>query len=240
MKNVIALVSLAGLAAAASAVPVNVEIDRSSYQMVVATGISLDDGREARTSTQYDNISAVTEGYFNLQATAEADGELEVVNFDDYQSIASDDISLEEFQFVGGVNASDPFFPTPGGVVFFDFFDSAGNLIDGAGVVLPEGGNFIWTITLNTPFDITSSGFVQMSFDDDNLTGVSPDASTAQWFLTADDATVGNNLLNAGFTSPDTGADLNQAFSITGTEVPAPGAMAVLGLAGLASSRRRR
>ncbi|MEM7755917.1 MAG: hypothetical protein AAF297_09810 [Planctomycetota bacterium] len=240
MKNVIALVSLAGVAAAASAVPVNATIDRSGYEIYGATGISLDDGRQVRSQgIQYSNQTSDAEGFFNIQATQNINSATEVVNFDDYQSAASDDITLEEFSFVGGVNAGGTFGPGPGGVVFFDFFDLSGTAIDGFGVILPEGGNFFWTITLNTPFDIASSGLVQMSIDDEDLFGTGTTASTGQWFATADDATVGNNLLSAGFTSP-LGADLNQAFEIFGTEVPTPGAMAVLGLAGLTATRRRR
>ncbi|MEM1185787.1 MAG: hypothetical protein AAGI53_12410 [Planctomycetota bacterium] len=240
MKNVIALVSIAGIAAAASAVDFATDIDRSGYEIVGATGVSLDDGRVVRTTSQYDNTNAATEGFFNIQGTQNINTELEVLGFDDYSSIATNNILLEEFTFVGGVNSAGTFGPGPGGVVFFDFFDSSGAFVDGIGVILPEGGNFIWTLTAATPFEIAADGFVQMSFDDEDLFSTGTTAQTAQWFSTADDALVGDNGLNNGFVSPGTGADLNFAFAITGTEVPTPGAAAVLGLAGLAATRRRR
>jgi len=243
MKIVTALVSVAGLAAAASAnVTFQQEIDRSGYDIYGATAYSLETGEVvSRTVSQYDNLSGNDEGYFGIEGTQQIDGALEVLNFDDYSSIATNNISLEEFSFVGGVNSpGNPLTGLNQGVVFFDFFDTSGNLVDGFGVILAEGGNFIWTITINNPFEIAANGFVQMSYDDENLAGTGFTATTARWFATADDAVVGDNGVNAGFTSPDTGADLNQAFAIVGTEIPTPGAMAAFGLAGLAAARRRR
>ena len=241
MKTVIALASVAGMAAAASAQVDLSSIDRSGYSIYGAEARSIATGAlVGRTTSQYDNTTNAAEGYFNIGGGADANGALEVLGFDDYQSIATNNISLEEFVFVGGVNSSDPITgPGPGGVVFFDFFDSSGAFVDGFGTVLSDGGNFIWTITLNNPFEIAAGGFVQMSYDDEDLAGTGTIAATGQWFATADDAIVGDNLLSNGFTSPD-GTELNFAFGITGTEIPAPGAMAVLGLGGLAAARRRR
>jgi hypothetical protein len=236
MKNVIAIVAVAGAAAAASALPAN--IDRSGYTIYTPASAQAIDtiAPVENTGIVYSNMTADTEGFFSVTSTGTVDGALDVVNFDDYQSTAPGGGFLDEFRFVGGVgNSNDPF--DTGGVVFFDFFDAGGAPVDGFGVVL-NAGNFIYTINItNNDVAVAGSGFVQMSFDDEDLFGFGA-ASQASFFLTADDATVGNNLLGAFPGGSPLGADLNHTFELN--IIPTPGAAAVLGFAGLAATRRRR
>ncbi len=241
MKSIIGIVAVAGAAAAASALPAN--IDRSGYTIYAPAAQQAIDSIAPNefVGVAYSNMTSSSEGFFSVSNTTPvADGNLDVVNFDDYQSIAPNGGFLDSFRFVGGVNTAqtDPLLPpNPGGVVFFDFFDAGGNLVDGFGVNLSQGGNFIWTINItNNDVAVASGGFVQMSFDDEGLFGAA--VSRAQWFVTADDATVGDNLVGAFPGGSPLGADLNQAFELT--LVPAPGAVAMLGLGGLAATRRRR
>lgn len=177
----------------------------------------------------YSNITSDVEGFFSVgSGPADGDGAPQVVSFDDYQSIAPAGGFMDEFTFVGGVDVA-------GGVLFFDFFDAAGaNVVDGFGVALSQAGNFIWTIDItNNDVAFDGSGFAQMLVDDDGAFGP---AANGTFFLTADDATVGDNLA-AGFTSP-LGADLNHAFEIVA--IPAPASAMLLGLGGFAATRRRR
>ncbi len=238
MKSIIGIVAVAGAAAAASALPAN--IDRSGYTIYApASAQALDVSSPEFAGVAYSNLTNSVEGFFSIANTAPvANGALDVVSSTDYQSIAPNGGFLEQFRFVGGVNAAqtDPFLPpNPGGVVFFDFFDAGGNFVDGFGVNLSQAGNFIWTINISSEVAVAAGGFVQMAFDDENLFGAGA-ATRAQWFVTADAATVGNNL-NAEFTSP-LGNGLHHAFEMT--LIPAPGAVAIMGLGGLMAARRRR
>jgi hypothetical protein len=224
---VVAMVAIAGSASADFT-----SIDRSDYIIytdVTATPIGVDSAQRGVGATVYSNMTSDAEGFFNLAAgPADGDGVPQTINVDDYQSIAPGGGLMAEFQFVGGVTVA-------GGAMFFDFFDAGGTLVDGFGVLLPQAGNFIWTINItNNDVAFAGSGFVQASIDDDGAIGP---ATGGSWFLTADDATVGDNLLSAGFGSP-LGADLNHAFQINA--IPAPASAALLGLGGLAAVRRRR
>lgn len=107
------------------------------------------------------------------------------VGADDYDSINDGTIDLGRFRFIGGVAA-------PGQVVFFDFFDSGLNFVDGFGVALPMGGNFAWSITINPTIAIPDTGAVQMTADA---------GATATWFVGTEGPTVGTedvNMFGAG------------------------------------------
>ena len=210
------LVAAAGLASA----DVNLESvqDRSGYQMFNATATEI--GTQSRGGvgpTQYDNIAAGPGGYVAFPAS-----NVNPIGVADYQSVATNNIALDEFQFVGGVDAL-------GGTVFFDFFDANGAFVDGFGVSLSQTGNFIWTITTDGLFEAAAGGFVQMTVDDGGFV-----VPNAQWFLSDGAAAIGDALLE------DAGGGNNFNFALVGSEVPAPGAVALLGLSGLVASRRRR
>ncbi|MFG0245559.1 MAG: hypothetical protein ACF8MF_05845 [Phycisphaerales bacterium JB052] len=219
-----AVAALALSAGFAVAAPIeSTQIDRSSYEVYSAHAETL---RGAGPFTMYSDIEAGPDGYVSFPDTAiDANGELEVAGTADYTSVSAGDIALDQFVFVGGVDQA-------GGVMFIDFYNSAGDYIDGFGVQLAEEGNFIWTIDLSETVMVASSGFVQMSIDDEDLAGAGSTAA-GRWFLGNNGATVGD----AGLAEGD--PDFNFAFELN-SNVPAPGAMALLGFGGLCASRRRR
>lgn len=209
------IIAAAGIASA----DVNLEsVDRSGYQTFTASATEIGtQNRGGVAPTQYDNIAAGPGGYVAFPPS-----NTNPIGTADYQSVATNNIVMDEFQFVGGVDAV-------GGTVFFDFFDAGGNFVDGFGVSLSEAGNFIWTIDLAGAFEAASGGFVQMSVDDGGFV-----VPNAQWFLSDGAPAVGDAL------AEDAGGGNNFNFAIVGSEVPAPGAVALLGLGGLVASRRRR
>lgn len=168
---------------------------------------------------QYSNMDAGPNGYVAFPAASGP------IGFDDYSSVAGDDIDLAEFGFVGGVTDA-------GGIAFFEFYDASSNFVDSFGVALTNPGNFIYTITITGfPGSITvpESGLVQMVAD-----AASNPSGGGQFFLGDAGPTIGSTVIG----SPVAGFDHN--FRINGEPIPAPASMALLGLGGLAAARRRR
>ncbi len=213
MKNLLCVALLAGSALSSSALGITV-----SAQPIEGGGGYID-----RVATVY---SSLTGGYASFPA---ATGPL---GFDDYSTTnASDNVmTLAQFKFVGGVS-------TVGGTLTMQFFDpnNGNSLFNAFNVSLPQAGNFIWTITLgalpdgsDSTFVVPTNGIVQI---------VAAPTTTGQFFFTGAGlpAAVGSN--NPAFGS---GAALNrnQAFELVA--VPAPGALAIVGLGGLVAARRRR
>ncbi|MBL0927739.1 MAG: hypothetical protein IBJ11_08820 [Phycisphaerales bacterium] len=129
--------------------------------------------------------------------------------------------NLSAIRFVGGVTAAN-------GVLFFDYFDSGGNFVNGFGVQLPSAGDFIWTITLApATIQVATSGFMQITAN----TG-----TNGRWFFTTTAPTVGGNAIGTG-----TGAGLTpQRYNAFELSIPSAGTGALFGLAGLVGLRRRR
>lgn len=131
---------------------------------------------------------------------------------------------LGAFGFVGGTNAA-------GGSVTFNFYEYSGSggefgaLANTFTVALPQAGDFLWTITLDPGFEIPTLGVVEMV----NGTG-----GSSRWFLTSTAPTVGTSLGSPFAAYPA------QSFQFVEGVVPAPGVLALLGVAGLARGRRRR
>ncbi|MDA0803737.1 MAG: hypothetical protein O2819_08315 [Planctomycetota bacterium] len=125
---------------------------------------------------------------------------------------------LLSFRFVGGVDTADS-------SLRFTFWNAAGDTqVSTFDVTLSQAGNYIWTITLDAADNILApqNGWME-------VTGV--DGATGKWFLTTTAASVGSQVPVSG--------DYIHAFEMTTSGVPAPGALALLGLAGLVSRRRR-
>jgi hypothetical protein len=139
------------------------------------------------------------------------------IGFDDYDSILPGGYDvLTNFKFVGGVS-------TIGGRLDFNFYHPDGTLISNFFVTLPQAGNFIWTID-NINIVIPTDGIVE---------AVAAADTTGRWFLATNAPTIGTQ--NPGFGGA--GGGNSHRFEL---QVPAPGAAALLGLAGLVAGRRRR
>jgi hypothetical protein len=251
MKTLVSALAVAGLAGSAFGLIGADSIDRSNLpvfdQNNLPAGMSMNaapiDGRiDDRVGTEtYSNMSSGS-GYL---ANAAFSGTISV---EDYATTLSDGASdgvdgtggatfnLVEFGFVGGVAAG-----SVDKVVFFDFFDVAGNFVDGFGINFANFGNFIYTITI-TP------GSVQAPVE--GLLGMFTNAGTnAQHFLSDATPTVGSKgthnetlVYGPGFFDFDYGngngvVNLDFLFRLN---VPTPGTAALFGLAGLAGIRRRR
>ncbi|MBI1191332.1 MAG: PEP-CTERM sorting domain-containing protein [Tepidisphaera sp.] len=182
--------------------------------------IGSDAGYQSRAVTQIYNGQA---GPYSAFAAAGG-----AIGFDDYTSTASGaSTTLASLVFVGGVTNA-------GETISFQFFNPDNSLAaDSGSLALPQGGNFIWTITFgNLPdgsdstFQIPTAGILQLTVG----------TGTGRWFLTATPPTIGSNNPTFGGGS-QTSVPFN-AFSLNA--VPAPSSLALLGLGGLVAGRRRR
>lgn len=140
------------------------------------------------------------------------------IGFDDYASTMTTDVeTLQSMRFVGGVT-------TAGMSLQFDFYSTSAVLVNSFTLAFPQGGNFIWTVN-GIDVDIPKNGILQIT---------APAGSTGRWFLSSTAPSVGTNDPLFGGAN---GGALSHRFEFT---TPTPGALALLGLGGLAASRRRR
>lgn len=122
---------------------------------------------------------------------------------------------LTQLRFVGGVAVANT-------SLLFTFSDSSAVALSSFAIAIPQAGNFIWTISFTEADGINVAKIGSMT-----ISGV--DGATGRWFLTSTPTSVGSQ-------TPVTGT-LIHAFALT--TVPTPGALALIGVAGLASRRRR-
>jgi hypothetical protein len=200
MRKVFLAGLVAAFATAAFAAPVlsNVTLERAPLDESVFG---------ARDYLIFDNISSSTAW---TNATTAGPGLM--VGVEDYNLPTVASPILTEFQFVGGVAAA-------GQILWFDFYDDMGTYIDYAGVQFPQGGNYIWTITIGTPFAIPDGGYMSMTADSYYS------SSTGTWFMTQDPPAVGT-----------TDGLENYAFSLT--VLPEPASLLLVALGGLFLRRR--
>jgi hypothetical protein len=149
-----------------------------------------------------------------------------------------DTFGLVEYGFAGGVTAAN-------GILFFEFYYNNFSFAGSFGVQLPSAGNFIWTITIGNPAatQIPTEGYHQIFAN--NNPNIGP-VTSGQWFLGPNGAnpTIGHNdsawdngSFDYGTTTTPSVLAIGQSFRLN---APAPGAAALMGLAGLAGIRRRR
>jgi len=145
---------------------------------------------------------------------------------DDYQSVhpatGSGNFQMDAMRFVGGVTAV-------GGILDFFFLDATGStIISSFGVAFPSAGDFIWTITVGS-LPVGVNGQLQIQ----SRTG-----TTGRWFATSTAAAPGSNSFTFGHGSTFSSGPKIATFELQA--LPAPGAMALLGMGGLIATRRRR
>jgi MYXO-CTERM domain-containing protein len=198
----IAVLSVLALAGAASA---NITV---SAEPLDAPGF------ESRVGEVYSNILGPFSG-FPARAGS--------LGFDDYSSTMANPVeSMTIMKFVGGVTVANT-------LLNVNFYNTSAVLVNSFSITLPQGGNFIWTITMGGGgLDIPKDGIVEL---------VAPQGSTGRWFLTPTAPSIGSTSQTFGGATNSAGAHLNHAFEIV---TPAPGAAALLGLGGLVATRRRR
>ncbi len=214
-----AVLLLAGLTAASSA-----QVILSPGQFT-ASAVSLDQlhqapaigtPAEAVPATHYSDMLPGPTGYVAFPAA-------NYLGYDDYDSaLAGGNINVSSIRFIGGV-------ANTGDTLFFNFYDTNSSFVTGFGASLPQGGIFVWTITINLfpgAVVIPEAGYMEILGD----TGV-----TGQWYLGDAGATVGTSNVNDGFAA---GSGYNFNFEING--IPAPGSVALAAIGGLVATRRRR
>ena len=212
-----AVVLLAAVGAAANSG--TVYGDYSTYTMMdLVSAVELDGQvgpRAGEVGTLFSNMNTGPNGFVSFPT---ATGPL---GLEDYDTGFSGLQTLDTYRFVGGVDGV-------GQVLFFEFFDSASNFVDGFSLAFGGGGIFIYTITgggggpIGTAFD--SVGFHQI---------VADVGTTGQWFLGDGGPTVGSSDPTVGGSNP-----FQHLFELNA--IPAPGALALFGLGGLMAPRRRR
>lgn len=230
MKKALLLCAIVALAVPAMADLVPPD-NRANLPIITPSSwVPLGEGGPRVGPAVYDSIGPGTAGYI-ADPTPAAVGSL---GWDDYDTISG--VNLTAAKFVGGGTAA-------GAVFWFDFFTYTGftpgsnptgmSYASGFGVVLPQAGNWIWTITFSAPpFVIPHTGLMQITAN--STYTPYPTTIAGQWFLTSPDAViVGTNLISHG-------GDPGQLVKCFAFHIPEPTTLALLGLGlGVVLIRRR-
>lgn len=224
MKKLFVCVALLGLVAATASAELVNNNDRSTAPMYTATAQPMDTQQARFPGLGHPYVNTTFGSY--LTAVSATGGSVSV---DDY-NLANGSASWEltKFQFVGGV-------ANAGEVLFFTFFTPGFAPADSFGVQFPQGGNFIWTITIGTPAAHVhhNGGYYRMWADDGSVLVL----STGTWFMDELAPTRGTTgPAYPGF-STTSGAPLNHKFQIV---VPEPATLAMFGMGVLTLIVRRR
>ncbi len=217
MKNA-SLLLIAGMAFAANAQTL---LDPADYTITAQAIDGQVISAPETLGTYYSDMDA-TNGYLAFSPS-------DYLGYEDYDSTApNSDIDLQTMRFVGGV-------ANAGEILYFNFYDTSLAYTTGFGVTFTQGGNFIYTITINTfPGGVVIPEAGVMEIVADTASG-----STGQWFMTDSAPTIGANDPGYGYGSANQ-PSLSHKFELTGNDVPVPGATALLALGGLTAARRRR
>lgn len=215
MKTALGFLILAGTASTALAgVPLPVPGDQPMIPAANVTFAPLDSVSPAVGPVKYSSIPGP---YYAYAAASFAKN-------DDYVSTSVGTMAVDTFKFVGGSVLA-------GGILDIFFLDVTNTtVVDSFGVSLPSGGNFIWSIGLGGAFNADAVGHVQIQ---------TRGTTTGTWFMTVTAPSVGANNGLAGHGGVD-GLPGGLGYGTFEFQVPAPGAMALLGLGGLMAARRRR
>lgn len=215
---VLPLAMACGMAAAA---PALAEVDRSGYQTVdISSGrvtfTSFADFTGASLTRAADTFysSMGTDGTFGFSTAVSGGGAISDGYTGDGSVVPQPIATLREMRLAGGVSNA------AGDVVAVDFFDVFGSThIGGFFAGFTDNSLGVWV------FNLTGLG---INAGRDGVMKITSSASgTFRWFETNEAVDRGGNG------SPDV-----FAFELSG--VPTPGAVSLLGLAGLAAARRRR
>lgn len=227
MKKLVVLMAVLALAVPAMADLVGG--DRATTQIYTpASATPVGEGSPVRAGPAvYDSLGPGVGGYV---AFSPAVGPL---GFDDYNTNSG--VNLTAMKFVGGVTRAN-------GIMWFEYYDpNTFGFITSFGVLLPQSGNFTWTITFNNPpFVIPHNALFQVVANSTFTGGFGTYSNTiaGQWFLTTPDAVVvGSNSPTTGGYTTTGGANYVQAFSF---HVPEPTTLVLFGLGGAVALLRRR
>ena len=213
--------------------------DITQYITVVATPI--DEVVSDRGTPVYSAIQAGN-GYLSASSTPSSP----IVGFNDYQMstdpgpfgtpLTNPVVALDKMRFVGGVSVA-------GSSMDFYFLQNDSSTATAFSITFASAGNFIYTLFLNgTP------GGVQVPTEGYYVSVKGAGAGTATQFYGGSTLGIGAPTVGAQDTSNDfvyTSASYNGGVPSPVSErfelqVPAPGAAALMGLAGLVGLRRRR
>lgn len=212
--------------------------DITQYITIEATPIE-ESGVTDRGTPVY---SAIQAGAGYLSATSSPSSP--IVGFNDYQMstdpgpfgapLTNPVVALDKMRFVGGVSVA-------GSSMDFYFLQNDSSTATAFTITFASAGNFIYTLTLNgTP------GGVQVPTEGYYVSLKGAGAGTASQFYAGSTLGSGAPTVGAQDTSNDfvfnyggvTGAvPISERFEL---QVPAPGAAALMGLAGVVGLRRRR
>lgn len=210
MRTSVAIVAVAGLAAVSAAELPEVRLLVPGVDFTLSCEV-VDDGGVVNPAVTGMSYDALAFGGTVTETNVNPGGSI----IEDYVSIQSDTDYLKIHRFVGGVAVAN-------NVLEWRFFNAGGNFVGGYGIPLPTPGlSNVWTITILSDLLVPKEGFLAMTSPVSN-TGL------ANWRKKDVAPAIGTTVLPT------------HRWNMEVSDVPTPGALAVMGLGGLVAARRRR